>query len=86
MTVNDSTYYLSYLNKLVEEYNNIYHRPVSKKPIDADYSVLNVKMNRVIKFLNLKLMIESGLLSTRIFLAKITPKIGQEKYLLLILC
>ena len=41
MTLNDSKYYLSYLNKLVEEYNNIYHRPVSKKPIDAGYSALN---------------------------------------------
>ena len=41
MTLNDSKYYLSYLNKLVEEYNNIYHRPVSKKPIDVDYSALN---------------------------------------------
>ena len=35
---------------------------------------------------NRKLVIESELLSTRIFLAKVTPKIGQEKYLLLILC
>ena len=30
-------------------------------------------------------MIESDLLSTRIFLAKVTLKIGQEKYLLLTL-
>ena len=38
-------------------------------------------MNR----LNLKLVIESDLLSTRIFLAKVTLKVGQEKYLLLTL-
>ena len=31
-------------------------------------------------------MIESGLLSTRIFLAEVTLRIGQEKYLSLILC
>ena len=34
--------------------------------------------------LNLKLKIESGLLSIEIFLVKVTLKIGQEKYLLLI--
>ena len=33
----------------------------------------------------LKLMIELGLLSTKIFLVKVTLKIGQEKYLLSIL-
>ena len=31
-------------------------------------------------------VIESGLLSTKIFLTKVAPKIGQDKYLLLILC
>ena len=31
-------------------------------------------------------MIESGLVSTIIFLAKVTLKISQEKYFLLILC
>ena len=38
MTANDSKSYLGYLNKLVDEYNNIYHRSVGKKPIEADYS------------------------------------------------
>ena len=33
------------------------------------------------KFLNLKLVIESGLLSTNTYLVKVTLKIGQEKYL-----
>ena len=36
--------------------------------------------------LNLKLLTESELLITKEFLAKVTPKIGQEKHLLLILC
>ena len=31
-------------------------------------------------------MIELGLLNVRIFWAKVTPKIGREEYLLLILC
>ena len=37
-------------------------------------------------YLNLKLMIDAGLLMRRIFLAKVTPRTGQEKYLLLVLC
>ena len=37
-------------------------------------------LNQVCKFLNLKLVIESGLISIRIFLAKVTQKNGQ-KYL-----
>ena len=32
------------------------------------------------------LVIEPELLGTKIFLAKVTPKISQKKYLLLILC
>ena len=41
MTVNDSKSYLDYLNELVDEYNNIHHRSISKKPVDANYSALN---------------------------------------------
>ena len=82
----DNKSYLGYLNKLVDEYNNSYHCSIDKKPIGANYSVFTEKSNRVIKFLNLKLVIESVLLSTRIFLANVTLIIVQEKYLLLILC
>ena len=39
MTANDSRSYLPYLNKLVDQYNNIYPHSISKKPINADYSV-----------------------------------------------
>ena len=38
MTANDSKYYLSYLNQLVDEYDNIYHHSIWKKCIHADYS------------------------------------------------
>ena len=44
------------------------------------------KMNQVINLINLKLVVESGLQNIKIFSAKVTPKIGQIKYLLLILC
>ena len=38
MTANDSKCYLTHLNKLVGQYNNTYHHPINKKPINADYS------------------------------------------------
>ena len=44
------------------------------------------KLRQILKHLNLKLVIESRLLSTRIFLAKVTLETGQDKYLFLILC
>ena len=53
---------------------------LAKNPTDAYYSALTEKLNRVIKLFNLKLVIESELLSTKIFLAKATLKIGQKKY------
>ena len=40
MTANDNKSYVSYLNRLVDEYNNSYHRSIGKKPVDADYSSL----------------------------------------------
>ena len=43
MIANDSKSYLSYLNKLVGQYNNTYHHSINKKPINADYSNLTEK-------------------------------------------
>ena len=37
MTANDSKSYLSYLNKLVDQYNNTYHHSLNGKTINADY-------------------------------------------------
>ena len=70
MTADDSNSYLSYLNKIVYQYNNNYYYPINKTPVNADYSALTEK---------------TALLSISIFLIKVTLKIGQEKYLLLIL-
>ena len=44
MTANDSKSYLSYLNKLVDQYNNTYHHSINKKYTNADYSVLTEKI------------------------------------------
>ena len=40
MTANDSKSYLSYWNKLVYQYNNTYHQPINKKPVN-DYPALS---------------------------------------------
>ena len=36
----NSKFYLGHLNKLVDEYNNTYHRSIGKEPIYTDYSGL----------------------------------------------
>ena len=40
MTANSSKYYLRYLNKLVDKYNNSHHSSVGKTLIYVDYSAL----------------------------------------------
>ena len=86
MPLNDSKSYLGHLNKLVDEYNNTYHCSIGKKPFHADYSALSKEIESSYKSPKFKLVIESELLSIKIFLAKVTLKIGQKKYFLLILC
>ena len=49
MTANDSKSYLSYLNKLVDQYNNTYHHSINKKPIKADYPTLTEKRETNLK-------------------------------------
>ena len=44
MTANDSKSYLSYLNKLADQYNNTYHHSINKIPIKADYSAFTEKI------------------------------------------
>ena len=93
MAANDSKFYFGYFNYcsilsiFIDEYINTYHRCIVKKNLLMLIILAWVeKLNQFIEFLNLKLLIESELLSTPIFLAKVILKIGQEKYLLLILC
>ena len=51
MIANGIKLYLSYLNKLVDQYNNTYHHSINKKAINADYFALtkNVETNPKIK-------------------------------------
>ena len=44
MTANDSKSYLSYLNKLADNYNNTCHHSIGKKPTNGDYSALTSKI------------------------------------------
>ena len=40
LPANDSISCLGCLNKLVDRYNNAYHRSIGKRPVHADYSTL----------------------------------------------
>ena len=40
MTLNDSKSYLSYLNKILDQYNNTYHHSINKKTINGICSIL----------------------------------------------
>ena len=66
LTANEINSYLPYFNKLVDQYNETYHHSINKKPINADYSAFNEKIEtnhnapkfKVFFFFFLKLMIE----------------------------
>ena len=44
MTANASKSYFSYLNKIVDQYNNTYHHSINEKAINADYCNLTEKI------------------------------------------
>ena len=68
MVANGNKSYLPYLNKWVDQFNNTYHHSINKNSINADYSALTEKLKRIMKLLNLKLMIELELLGMKICL------------------
>ena len=49
MAASDSKSHLSYLNKLIDQYNDTYHSSTDKKPIYADYSALTEKIETNLK-------------------------------------
>ena len=49
MTATNSKSYLAYLNKLVDQCNNIYHHSINKKLINTDDSALTVKNETSLK-------------------------------------
>ena len=81
ITANDSKSYLSYLNRLVDQYNNTYQCYINNKTSNGKYSALPEKIETNPKAPKFKVMIELELLSIKIFLVKVILKSGQEKYL-----
>ena len=85
MKVNDSKFYHGYLNQLVDEYNNTYHCSIGKTPIDADYFAFTEEIDTNPKAPKFKGVDRVKITKFKNIFSK-TPKIGQKKYLLIILC
>ena len=71
--------------KLEHQYHNTYHHSINKRPINADYSVLTEKIETNPKVRKLKFNGRVRITKYKNILVKVTLKIAQEKYLLLIL-
>ena len=54
MTTNDGKSYLTYLDQLADQYNNIYHHSINKKPINAGFPALTEKIESYLKALKIK--------------------------------
>ena len=76
---------LIFLNELLDQYNNTYHHSINKKPIKADSSALTQKIETDSKAPKFRIIDKFIITNVRIFLVKVTLKIGQKKYLSLIL-
>ena len=60
MTDSKSKSYLAFLKKLVDEQNNTYHHSIDKRLLVVVFLLCLKKFNLGIKFLKLKLVIDSG--------------------------
>ena len=82
MTSVSKNVYINKLDDIVDEYNNTYDRAIKMKPIDVkDNTYIYFKKEVNIEILNLKLVIMSGCLNTKIFLLKDIHQIGLKKFL-----
>ena len=70
------------MNKLVDQYNNAYPHYITRKPINADYSVLTDKIEPNPKAPMFKVSDRVRITRYRNIFRKVTLKIGQEKNLL----
>ena len=82
MTANDSKSYIS----LVDQCNNTYHHSIDKRPINVDYFTLNEKFETNPTASKFKVNDRVRTTKYNNVFVKVTLTIGQEKYLLLILC
>ena len=61
VTAYNSKSYFGYLNKLVDKYNNTYHRSVGKKPTDANYSASTYfKVGDIVRIITYKNIFSKG--------------------------
>ena len=81
MASNNSKPYLSYLNKLADQYNNTLHHSIKKNLLMLIILLWLKKLRPILKVLSLKLI-----LSIRVILVKVKLNFGQKKYLSSILC
>ena len=82
MTSVSKNLYIEKLDDIVGEYNNTYHRTIKMKPIDVkDNTYIDFKKEVNDKDLNLKLVIVSEFLNTKMFLLKNTHQTGLKKFL-----
>ena len=69
MTANNEHFYLSYLKKVVSEYNHNYQDSIGKKPVDAHYSALSEKIETNLKSPRFKFGVRVKIASIKKFLA-----------------
>ena len=79
MAVNNEKSYLRYFNNLADEYSNSFHHSMVKNLLMLIILLWLKKLKEILNYLNLKLVMESEFLSTRIFLAKVTQEIWSRE-------
>ena len=73
-----SKFYLSYLNKLVDDTITLIIVLLIKNLLSLMILLWKKKLRRILKLLSLKWSREPGLLSIKIFLVKVMQKIGNS--------
>ena len=82
MTPVSKNVYIDKLDDIVSKHNNTYHRTIKMKPADVkDNTYIDFKKEVNDKDLNLKLVIMSEFLNTKMFLLKNTHQTGLKKFL-----
>ena len=85
MTSVSKSVYIDKLDDIVNQYNNTYHRTIKMKTFNVeDNTLLIFRKKLMTKIQNLKLVIMSEFINTKIFLLKNTCQIGLKKFLLLV--
>ena len=82
MTSVSKSVYTDKLDDIVNQYNNTYHRTIKMKTFNVeDNTLLIFRKKLMTKIQNLKLVIMSEFINTKIFLLKNTCQIGLKKFL-----